>query len=131
PPEGAARGANRAADKVEAGGAVRPVHPGGHREEAHIRAFAESGRMREETAAMAMISGASLDMVRRLTRGEQPDATLILCQAAGFSRATADAFTAAAGGDAEPLAATLGELGRLSAPTARQIVAFSRSYHRE
>ena len=129
--EGAGNDAHAAANHVEAWRTVRALQHAGHLDEAHIRAFAESGCMIEATAAMATISGVSIDMVRWLTSGEQPDATLILCQAAGFSRATADAITAAVGGDAEPLEATLGELGRLSPATAAQIVGFWRSYHGE
>jgi uncharacterized protein (DUF2336 family) len=129
--ESADNDAHATADHVEAWRTVRALQHAGHLDEAHIRAFVESGRMMEATAAMATISGTSVDMVRRLTRGAQPDATLILCQAAGLSRATADAITGAAGGDAEPLEATLGELGRLTPATAAQIVGFWRSYHAE
>jgi uncharacterized protein (DUF2336 family) len=71
---------------------VRALHRAGRLDEAQVLAFAENGRMKQALAAIALICDVSIDVVRRLLGGDQPDAALILCQAAGFSWPTARAI---------------------------------------
>jgi uncharacterized protein (DUF2336 family) len=74
---------------------VRALDRAGRLDEAQVLAFAENGRMKQAIAAIALICGVSIDVVRRLLGGDQPDAALILCQAAGFSWPTARAIVQA------------------------------------
>lgn len=102
-------------------------------DEAQVLEFARSGRNKELLAALASICDVSIDVVRGLVTGDQPDAALILCQAAGFSWPTARAILAASSHTA--LAAALEkqdvQFDRLSRSTAGRIVGFWSACHGE
>ena len=92
--------------------------------------FARTGRIKETMAALALICDLPVDVVRRLM-SQEPDAALILCQAAGFSPAIARMIVEAADRGAAPgIGETLARLNGLSAKTAQGVVGFWRAYRR-
>jgi len=99
-------------------------------DEAQVLAFAHRGRRRETVAALALICDLPIDIVQRLANDDQPDALLVLCQAAGFSPLAARCIiVAAARWRAAPNTdATLVRFDGLSSATAQGIVGFWRSY---
>ena len=123
-----AGGACRLAEGVEDSDAwrkVRAMKLAGRLGEAEVLQFAEAGRRHETAAALALICDMSVDVARRLIGGDQPEAALILCQAAGISWPAAQAIVAASRGRA--LDADAAVLDRLSPSTAQQIVGFWRA----
>ena len=93
--------------------------------EAEVLEFAKAGRRHETAAALALICDMSVDVARRLIGGDQPEAALILCQAAGISWPAAQAIVAASRGS--PIDARAAALDRLSPATAQQIVGLWRA----
>jgi uncharacterized protein (DUF2336 family) len=118
--------------EIEARRFVRVLHQGGRLTEARVLEFAESGREKETVAALALICDMSVDGVRRLIAGDEPDAALVLCQAAGFGWETALAILTATGWtDWSSAAQAKAELTRLSCETAGQIVGLWRTCQHE
>jgi uncharacterized protein (DUF2336 family) len=118
---------NAAAD-AEAQRCVRALHRGGKLDEAKLLDFASSGRVTETVVALALLCNISIEVARRLLSGDQPDAALILCQAAGYSWPTACAvFEACNGGRTSKLDHACADLDRLTTPTAESIVGFWRA----
>jgi uncharacterized protein (DUF2336 family) len=123
----AAQDVAEAAAHVEAGRATRALKRAGKLDEAHVLAFARNGHVKETIAALALICDLSIDVVRRLMSSDQPDATLVLCQAAGFTRRTARTIVAAGSTCVAPgIDETLARFDGLSPATARGIVGFWR-----
>jgi len=118
--------------EAEACRMVRALRRGGRLDEAQVLEFARSGCEREMVAALALICDMSAEAVRRLIGGDEPDAALILCQAAGFGWPTARAILEAGGRtDWASAAEVTTELDRLSPDTAERIVGFWRSFEPE
>jgi len=118
--------------EAEACRMVRALRRGGRLDEAQVLEFARSGCEREMIAALALICDMSAEAVRRLIGGDEPDAALILCQAAGFGWLTARAILEAGGRtDWASAAEVTTELDRLSPDTAERIVGFWRSFEPE
>jgi uncharacterized protein (DUF2336 family) len=103
---------------------VRALKLAGRLGETEVLGFAESGRRHETAAALALMCDMSVDVVRRLIGGAEPDAALILCQAAGISWPAAQAIVAAHAGQPRNTDAAL---DRLSPTTAQQIVGLWRA----
>jgi uncharacterized protein (DUF2336 family) len=103
---------------------VRAMKLAGRLGEAEVLVFAESGRRHETAAALALMCDMSVDVVRRLISGAQPEAALILCQAAGISWPAAQAIVTASCG--QPRNTDPG-LDRLSPTTAQEIVGLWRA----
>jgi uncharacterized protein (DUF2336 family) len=124
---------DEAAADAEAWRIVRALQRDGRLDEAQVLEFARSGRNKELLAALALICDVSIDVVRALVTSDQPDAALILCQAAAFSWPTARAILAA--GSHTALSAALekaeAEFDRLSPSTAGRIVGFWSACHGE
>jgi uncharacterized protein (DUF2336 family) len=124
---------DEAAADAEAWRIVRALKREGRLDEAQVLEFARSGRNKELLAALALICDVSIDVVRGLVTSDQPDAALILCQAAAFSWPTARAILAA--GSHTALSAALdkaeAEFDRLSPSTAGRIVGFWSACHGE
>ena len=117
-----------AAAEAEAQRAVRALQRAGKLDEAKLLDFANSGRVNETIAALALLCDISIEVARRLLSGDQPDAALILCQAAGYSWPTACAvFEACNGGRTYKLDHAFADLDRLTTPTAESIVGFWRA----
>jgi len=117
---------------VEAWRTTRALKWAGKLDEAQVLAFAHRGRRRETVAALALICDLSIDVVQRLESDDQPDALLVLCQAAGFSPLAARCIVvAAARWRAAPSTdATLARFDGLSPATARGVVGIWREYQR-
>jgi len=102
-------------------------------DETQVLDFARSGRVSELIAALALSCDVSVEVVQWLMTSDSRDAALILCQAAGLSRSTAQAILAtgspvgerAAPGHAEP------DFCRLSPMTAGRIVGFCSAWYGE
>jgi hypothetical protein len=94
-------------------------------DEAQVLDFARTGRTKELFAALAMVCEVPVEVVRGLMTSEQPDAGLILCQAAGFSWPTARDILAS-GNPSATTALDQSQIGfdRLSPSTAGHIIAF-------
>jgi uncharacterized protein (DUF2336 family) len=124
---------DEAAANAEAWRTVHALKRADRLDEAQVLEFARSGRNKELLAALALICDVSIDVVRGLITSDQPDAALILCQAAAFSWPTARAILAA--GSQAALSAALekgeAEFDRLSSSTAGQIVGFWSACHGE
>jgi uncharacterized protein (DUF2336 family) len=124
---------DEAAADAEAWRIVRTLEREGRLDESQVLEFARNGRTKELLAALALICDVSIDVVRGLVTSDQPDAALILCQAAAFSWPTARAILAA--GSHTALAAALekaeAEFDRLSPSTAGRIVGFWSACHGE
>jgi Uncharacterised protein conserved in bacteria (DUF2336) len=118
---------------AEAWRIVRALKREGRLDEAQVLEFARNGRNKELLAALALICDVSIDVVRGLVTSDQPDAALILCQAAAFSWPTARAILAA--GSHTAVSAALekaqAEFDRLSPSTAGRIVGFWSACHGE
>jgi uncharacterized protein (DUF2336 family) len=124
---GAPHNADAAAD-AETQRCVRALHRAGKLDEAKLLDFASSGRVTETIVALALLCNISIEVARRLLSGDQPDAALILCQAAGYSWPTACAvFEACNGGRTSKLDHACADLDRLTTPTAESIVGFWRA----
>ena len=93
-----------AAEEAEAWREVRALKRAGRLTEAEVIDFAERGRMRQTHVALALICDVSTDVVRGLIGGDQPEAALILCQAAGMSWPAACAVVAAVRAATHPAA---------------------------
>ena len=118
--------ADAAAD-AEAQRAVRALQRIGKLDEAKVLEFANSGRVRETIAAIALLCDVPLEVARRLL-ADQPDAALILCQAAGLSWPAACAILKACnGGRANALDTPFAQFDRLTTATAESIVGFWRA----
>jgi uncharacterized protein (DUF2336 family) len=114
-----------AAEEEEAWRTVRVMQRRGELGGEQILRFARGGRAKHTFAALALICDVSIDVVRRLMQGDQPEAALILCQAAGVGWETACGIVEAVDGKpATPLAQATAELHRLSPATAARIVGF-------
>jgi uncharacterized protein (DUF2336 family) len=98
---------------------VRALQLAGRLGEAEVLAFAQSGRRHETAAALAMMCDMSIDVVRQLMCSRQPEAALIVCQAAGLGWPAAQAIVRASSG--KPIKPDAG-LDRLSPEAAQQIV---------
>ncbi|MFL4967216.1 MAG: DUF2336 domain-containing protein [Xanthobacteraceae bacterium] len=124
---------DEAAADADAWRIVHALKREGRLDEAQVLEFARSGRNKELLAALALICDVSVDVVRGLITSDQPDAALILCQAAAFSWPTARAVLAA--GSHTALSAALdkaeAEFDRLSPSTAGRIVGFWSACHGE
>jgi len=121
--------ANETAAHVEAWRVARALNRAGQLDEAQVLEFARSARVREMIAALALICGLSTDIVRQLLSAEQPDAALVLCQAAGFSLPTTRVVVQAASRRAiETINATLAQFDRLSPATAQGMIGIWRGY---
>jgi len=121
------------AEDAEAWRNAQALQRAGSIDEESVLASAQNGRFDETVAALAVICDVPIAVVRRLLSGEQPDAALILCQAAGFGWPTARAIVEA-GNEAAPsgsIAETMAAFDRLSPSTAAEIVGFWRVCHGE
>jgi uncharacterized protein (DUF2336 family) len=116
-----------AAAQAEAQQSVRALERAAKLDDAKLLDFANSGRVKEAIAALAILCDVSIDVARRLLGGDQPDAALILCQAAGMSWPTACAVIRACnGGRAGELDHAFADFDRLTTPTAERIVGIWR-----
>ncbi len=115
-----------AADEAEATRTVRVLQRRGELDQAKILDFARGGHTKYTFAALALICDVSVDVVRRLMQGDQPEAALILCQAAGFGWPTARAIVEATRAADSPaqMAVAFAALDRLTPSTAAEIVGF-------
>jgi uncharacterized protein (DUF2336 family) len=112
-----------AAAQAESLQAVRALERAAKLDEAKLLDFAKSGRVREAIAALAILCDVSIEVARRFLSGDQPDAALLLCQAAGMSWPTACAVLRACnGGRAAELDHAFAGFERLTTPTAERIV---------
>jgi uncharacterized protein (DUF2336 family) len=119
--------ADAAAD-AEAWRTVEALKRAGRLGEAQVLEFAESGRVKETIAALAVICHMSIALVRRLLNGDRPDAALILCQAAGFGWETARTILRARNETASrDVDDGFADLDRLSPSTAESILGFWRA----
>ena len=91
-----------AAEQAEAWRLVSAMKRNGRLEETQVLELAECGRDQATIAALALMCDVSVDVLRRLMGGDQPDAALILCQAAAFSWPTARAILQAASQNVSP-----------------------------
>jgi uncharacterized protein (DUF2336 family) len=124
----AATGSRDLAEGVEDSDAwrrVRALKLAGRLGEVEVLGYAQTGRRHETAAALALMCDMSVDVVRQLMRGDQPEAALILCQAAGISWPAAQAIVAA--GNGKPMAKGTAAFDRLSPTTAREIVGLWRA----
>jgi hypothetical protein len=122
----APRDVGQAAAEAKALPIVHGAQRDGLLDEAQVLDFARTGRVSELLTALAAICDVSVDVVQWLVTSASADAALILCQAAGLSRSTAQAILATgspAGGPAAPGRAEP-DFGRLSPMTAGRIVGF-------
>lgn len=114
-----------AAQQAQAWREVRLLKGAGRLTEAELLAFAADGRTKHMHAALALICDVSIDVVRRLMSGEEPEAALMLCQAAGLSwpaaRAIVEAGHAAAARRADKV---FDDFAPLLPSTATHIVGF-------
>jgi uncharacterized protein (DUF2336 family) len=116
-----------AAAQAEAQQSVRALQRAAKLDDAKLLDFANSGRVKEAIAALAILCDVSIDVARRLLGGDQPDAALILCQAAGMSWTTACAVIRACnGGRAAELDDAFADFDRLTTPTAERIAGIWR-----
>jgi uncharacterized protein (DUF2336 family) len=115
-----------AADEAEAIRTVRVLQRRGELDQVKVLEFARGGRTRHTFAALALICDVSVEVVRRLMQGDQPEAALILCQAAGFGWPTARAIVEATRAADSPahIAVAFAALDRLTPATAAEIVGF-------
>jgi uncharacterized protein (DUF2336 family) len=117
-----------AAAQAESLQTARALHGVGKLDEAKLLEFANAGRVREAVAAIALLCDVPLEVARRLL-ADQPDAALILCQAAGLSWPAACAILkACTGGRTNVLDAPFAEFNRLTTATAESIVGVWRDY---
>jgi uncharacterized protein (DUF2336 family) len=115
-----------AAEEADAWRTVRTLQRRGELDEARVLDFAQRGRVKHAFAALSVICDVSVDVVRRLMQGDQPEAALILCQAAGFGWDAARAIVAATGTSATrpALEQSVIAFERLSPATAAHMVGF-------
>ncbi len=117
-----------ARDYGEALDKVRSLREAGELGEAELCKFASGNEYEETVAAMAELSGVSVDVVDRLMASERPDPILILCKATGFSWSTARAAILARFGNRAKSAPSLelaySNFDKLSASTAQRVVRF-------
>jgi len=124
--------AAEAAAHVEAWRVARALRWAGKLDEAQVLTFAHRGHIKETIAALALMCDLSIDVVQRLANDDEPDALLVLCQAAGFSPLAARCIVVAATRwrAAPSTDAMLAQFDGLSSATAQGIVQFWREYHR-
>jgi uncharacterized protein DUF2336 len=117
---------DQAAAEAKAVPIVHGPQPDGLLDEAQVLDFARTGRVSELLAALARICNVSVEVVQWLITSDSPDAALILCQAAGLSRSTAQAILATGCPVGERAAPALAgpDFCRLSPMTAGRIVGF-------
>jgi uncharacterized protein (DUF2336 family) len=115
-----------ASEEADAWRTVRTLQRRRELDEAQVLDFARRGRTKHAIAALAVICDVSVDVVRRLMQGDQPEAALVLCQAAGFGWEAARAIVAATGAPAaQPgLDQAVVAFERLSPATAAHMVGF-------
>jgi uncharacterized protein (DUF2336 family) len=117
-----------AAARSESLQAVRALQDAGRLDEAKVLEFANSGRVREAIAAIALLCDFPIEVARRLLTDDAPDAALILCQVAGLSWPTACTILKACnGGRAAALDTPFAEFDRLTTSTAESIVGVWRA----
>jgi uncharacterized protein (DUF2336 family) len=117
-----------AAAEAEAQRVVRALRHTGKLDDANLLKLANAGRRKETIAAVALMCDVSIDVARRLLADEQPDAALILCQAAGLSWPTACAVVNACNGaNANKLDHAFADFDRLTTETAESIVGLWRA----
>src|SRR5262245_54763170 len=118
------------AEHVEAWRVARALKHGGKLNEAQVLSFARGGHVKEMIAALALICDLPVDVARRMMN-EDPDAALVLCQAAGFTAEAARAIVEAGSPHGRPsMGETLARLTGLSPTTAQSIVGYWRAYQR-
>jgi uncharacterized protein (DUF2336 family) len=106
---------------------ARALQGAGKLDEAKLLELASSGRARETVAAIALLCDVPLKVARRLLADEQPDAALILCQAAGLSwPAACTILKACTWGRTNALDAPFAEFNRLTTATAKAVVGIWR-----
>jgi uncharacterized protein (DUF2336 family) len=121
------REVGEAAAEAEAHRTARALQRAGKLDEANLLSIARSGRVRETMAALALLCDVPVEVTRRFVADDQPDAALILCQAAGLSWPAACAVLVACnGGRADKLHA-FADFDRLTTATAESIVGFWRA----
>ena len=114
--------------EAEAQRAVHALRRTGKLNEAKLLEFADAGRRKETIAAIALLCDVPIEVARRLLTDDQPDAALILCQAAGLSWPSACAILAACNdGRADKFANPFTDVHRLTPATAESIVGFWRA----
>jgi uncharacterized protein (DUF2336 family) len=119
--------ADAAAD-AEAQRVVRALQRAGKLDEAKLLDFANTGRMKETIAAIALLCDVPVEVARRLLADEQADAALILCQAAGMSWPAACTMLKACNrGRANQFDHRFAHFDRLTTATAESIVGFWRA----
>ena len=119
---------SEAAAEAEAQRVVRALRHAGKLDDAKLLEFANAGRRKETIAAVALMCDVPIEVARRLLADDQPDAALILCQAAGLSWPTACAILNACNSDnANKLDHAFAGFDRLTTATAESIVGFWRA----
>jgi uncharacterized protein (DUF2336 family) len=116
-----------AAAEAEAQRMARVLQRAGRLDDAKLLDLANSGRAKEIIAALALMCNVSIEVARRLFAGDQPDAALIMCQAAGLSWPTARVILQACNAARTvTLDSAVAGFDRLTATTAESIVGLWR-----
>jgi len=115
-------------DYGAAGRVVLNLSRAGRMNEAALAAFCAEGKYEETVVGLAALVKVPVKVVDRLIGGDQPDAILILCKAAGLAWSTVEALlrvrSAGKSLPAQRLGEVLGDYSRLSASTAQRVVRF-------
>jgi uncharacterized protein (DUF2336 family) len=118
----------RPGDYREAQRLILGLERTGDLDEAALAAFCERGQYEEMVVALAGLAKVPIPIADRLFCGDQPDAILILCKAAGLGWPTVKAIMMArpdaAGTSSQGLDAAYANYGRLSASTAQRVTRF-------
>jgi uncharacterized protein (DUF2336 family) len=127
--DGSIRAATRRAstDYAAARVEVEAMHNAGRLGEAEVYAFADARKFEETAVALALVTGAPIDLVERAMLDDNPDMAVILAKVAGFSWSTAQCILLRAANRAlsvQDLDRALSGFSRLKPGTARSIIEF-------